>query len=777
MFAFGVAASAQTCVGLACQQMTCPGNTTTSVSGVVYAPNGTDPLPNVQVYVPNAAVAGFTPGVSCPVVGAVPSGTPLVGQTTAVDGSFTIPDMPVGTNIPLVIVSGRWRRQLVIPTVTACTNTALPQGFVSFPQNQSQGDIPKIALATGSVDAVECVLRKVGISDFEFTDPNGTNGYVGRVNLYLGDGSSKSGGATIDTATPVETTLMANSSTLNTYDLLMLPCEGGEYQRTSTELANIISFANAGGRVYSTHYSYVWLYENGPFSGTANWDPNQGDPANGYATVNTAFSGGQELAQWLQLVGATTTLGQMAVSTLRQDMNGVFAPTESWLNLNDASAGNPVMQMVFDTPIGSTGNQCGRVLFNEYHVESVTSAYGTTFPKECVAGAMSPQEKLLEYSLFELTNDGGAATLTPTTQAFGTSAVGYNSPVQSFTWTNNSTFSASVTLLTGSQDFNVVGNNCTGVAASGSCTINVVFNPSMLGAETGTLTVGSGGTTLTASLTGNGIPDLTITPATTLTFGSLDVGASATQTLTVSNSASGAVPVPGLVTTGDYSASFSGCGSALPAGKSCSIVVTFTPTASGIRPGTLTTNQTYPGAPSTLTGNGLDFTIVSSPTSGTVIAGLNSSTTVTVTPLAGFAANVKLSCATTASGSTCTVGPTAVVPEAAVNGAVSITTTSQYTVIGYGGFGGGWLWLAGAGTGALLWIGRRRMSRLLRSGLTIVLLALLLGAASAGMTGCSGKLPGKNAVFTAPGTYTYTVTATDGFLVHTATYSLNVTAQ
>jgi hypothetical protein len=60
----GSGAFAQTtpCVGLACQQMLCPAGSTTSVSGIVYAPNGTDPLPNVQVYVPNASVAAFTPG-------------------------------------------------------------------------------------------------------------------------------------------------------------------------------------------------------------------------------------------------------------------------------------------------------------------------------------------------------------------------------------------------------------------------------------------------------------------------------------------------------------------------------------------------------------------------------------------------------------------------------------------------------------------------------------------------------------------------------------------
>jgi hypothetical protein len=53
----------------------------------------------------------------------------------------------------------------------------------------------------------------------------------------------------------------------------------------------------------------------------------------------------------------------------------------------------------------------------------------------------------------------------------------------------------------------------------------------------------------------------------------------------------------------------------------------------------------------------------------------------------------------------------------------------------------------------------------------------LLAAISLSMTGCTGKLPAQNAAFTGPGNYTVTVTATDGFLVRSATYSLTVTAK
>jgi len=783
MFGLGLAPAAavgQTCVGLQCQQQTCPGNTSTSISGVVYAPNGTDPLPNVTVYIPNAPVAQFTAGVSCPVVGAPPSGSPLVGTESNVDGTFTIDDVPVGVNIPLVIVSGRWRRQMVIPATTACQNTALPASLVVMPQNRNQGDIPKIAIATGSVDQVECVLRKVGINDSEFTDPTG----AGRINLYTG---SHGPGAEIDSNTQSENVLMGTSSVLNSYDVLMLPCEAGQYSQPAQQLANLITFANSGGRVYSSHYSYDWMYQNPPFNSVANWNVGQAEPDggnSGIATVDTSFAAGQTLQTRLQNVGATTTPGQMTLDTLRQDTNGVIAPTQSWLALNDPSAGNPVMQFVFDTPINApVGQQCGRVLFNEYHVENlITSNPSMSFPTECaslnglVAG-MSPQEKLLEYMLFELTDEGGQPTLNPTTQDFGSEAIGFTSPPQTFTWTNNSSFAYQISGATVTGDFNIVSNGCQGPVAGGaSCLIVVTFTPTALGARTGTLTVSSSSNQLTAQLTGTGTPGFTMTP-TTFSYGSLDVGNSAAQTFTLTSTASGPLAVPPFVTTGQYSVNTSVCGASVAGGAHCTVTVSFLPTSTGPQNGTLGVSSTsllYSGLSGTMTGNGIDFTILLTPSSGHVVAGDGTSTTATLTPLAGFAAPVSVSCvvATAATASSCNLTMTAPeVPPQALT--VSLSTTSQYTVIGYSGFGGrGVLWLMAVGSGWLLWRRRKSANMLLRSGLAVALLA----AIGLAMTGCSGKLPTQNPAYTGPGTYTVTVKATDGFLVHSATYTLTVTA-
>ena len=243
-----------------------------------------------------------------------------------------------------------------------------------------QGDIPFTAIVTGAVDATECALRKIGVDDSEFTNPPQQGGN-GRINLFLGASpivANQSGpGAQIDANTPSETQLWGGPTpTINQYDLVMFSCQGTETQQTSDAQTNVIDYANAGGRVYATHYSYVWLYNDPPFSSTATWDVNEGAPLNQPAAINQNFPEGKQLAQWLFDIGASTTLGQIPISVLREDFNGVVAPSELWLQTNASSI---PMQYTFNTPVGSSAaNQCGRVQFNDYHVDEDTTNTVTT---------------------------------------------------------------------------------------------------------------------------------------------------------------------------------------------------------------------------------------------------------------------------------------------------------------------------------------------------------------------------------------------------------------
>ena len=157
--------------------------------------------------------------------------------------------------------------------------------------------------------------------------------------------------------------------------------------------------------------------------------------------------------------------------------------------------------------------------------------------------------------------------------------------------------------------------------------------------------------------------------------------------------------------------------------------------------------------PSTLAGNGVDFTLTASPTSGSVIAGLPLTFNVIASPVAGFAAPISLTCTSPATASTCTPAASSVTPVTTVTTAVSLATTSQYTVVGYGSLS----WLAGLATGCLLLWRRKTLPRFVRLCAALVVVSAMV----ASITGCSGKTPAQNAAFTAPGTYNVTVVATD----------------
>jgi sugar lactone lactonase YvrE len=593
-----------------------------------------DPLPNVLVYIPNAPVAAFTAGVQCLQAGAPVSGSPLVSTYTAVDGSFTLTNVPVGNNIPLVIQAGKWRRQLVIPTVTACVNTVFS---ASMPQNQSQGDIPLIAISTGSVDALECVLRRTGISDSEFTDPGGT----GRVQFFKGSGSP---GAQIDSATPSETTLVSSPSTLANYDMVMFPCQGGQYDQSSTDQTNLINYANAGGRVFATHYSYVWLYNDTPFSGIADWDVNQGDLPDGTATINTNFAGGQTLAQWLLNAGASTTYGQIAISTLRHDQNGIVAPTQTWLNLNDSGAGNPSMQFTFNTPVGAAASdQCGRVLFNEYHVENASDTSGQTFPAECpsLSTPMTAQEKMLEYALFDLSTFVSpvvaptvsvAVTHSPSTYTEGDTGdnVTVNVTNTSTTTALNPSIILTGTLPTGVTATSITdatgGWNCTvatltcsrttGIAASASDAISITTNVAPnapVGSAPATGVVSGGG--LSSNVTGTdsipiiGAPSVTWATPTPILYGT---PVSTTQLDAVGNTTG---PIVYTYASGPHAGQVLNSGTVLDAG-SYPLTATFTPTNQTSYPGTATANVTLVVNPAPQT---IIFTLPSTGTYGATI--------------------------------------------------------------------------------------------------------------------------------------------------------------
>jgi Beta-propeller repeat/Abnormal spindle-like microcephaly-assoc'd, ASPM-SPD-2-Hydin len=122
-----------------------------------------------------------------------------------------------------------------------------------------------------------------------------------------------------------------------------------------------------------------------------------------------------------------------------------------------------------------------------------------------------------------------------------------------------------------------------------------------------------------------------------LQYTSLAVGSSSqAQTVLLRNMSSNALAVSSITTTGDYSETDNCVGSVAAAG-SCTVSVTFTPTAGGVRTGTVQINDTAAGSPQivTLTGTGIGAAVGLNPTSLTfssvILGGSSAAQTVTLT--------------------------------------------------------------------------------------------------------------------------------------------------
>jgi len=381
-------------VNLECRQTACADHVTTSLTGTVNDPAGRVPLYNVIVYVPNSHVEPFTQGTTCDRCGTVASGNPLVTGLTDSHGVFELQNVPSGDDIPLVIQVGKWRRQITIPHVDACKkNEITSTELTRLPRKASEGDLPQIAITTGGCDALECLLRKVGIDDSEFTPGSGN----GHVHLYQGDG-----GSTIPGATRAED-LWTHLDTLTSYDMVLFSCECSENRKNKPLAAYdaLHAYSAQGGRIFGTHYHYVWFMSGqADFQSTAHYDPNGSEGGLSPFFIDTTFPKGQAFADWLVYVGASTQKGEIALHEVAGDVSSVNAKTsQQWIYSSDPQS---TKFLSFNTPVGKEPDaQCGRVVYSDLHVASGDDS-GGTFPSGCYGGGLTAQEKALEFLFFDL---------------------------------------------------------------------------------------------------------------------------------------------------------------------------------------------------------------------------------------------------------------------------------------------------------------------------------------------------------------------------------------
>ena len=191
------------------------------------------------------------------------------------------------------------------------------------------------------------------------------------------------------------------------------------------------------------------------------------------------------------------------------------------------------------------------------------------------------------------TGTGPVASMSTPSLRFGNQDPGTTSAPQPVTLSNTGTAALSITGITTSAIFGLSDNCGNSLAPSGSCAINVTFSPTAPGPFTGTLTItddssGVAGSTQTVRLTGTGTGPVASVSTRSLTFGNQNLGTtSASQPVTLSNTGYAALNITGIATSSNFGQT-NNCGSSVAASGSCTINITFSPTATGPLSGTLT---------------------------------------------------------------------------------------------------------------------------------------------------------------------------------------------
>jgi hypothetical protein len=406
----------------------CPADSspsTTSVTGVVYDPAGRVPLYNAVVYVAEEAdlkpLGQRAQCESCsehfPKAGAL-----ALGLSDA-NGRFRVTNMPSGDDVPLIIQLGKWRRVVHIPRVEPCANTVLDKELTRLPRSSAEGDLPRIAVTTGGSDALECLVRKIGVDLSEFSNEKGQ----GRVHLFAGYGSAKEmqvdGG--LVPLTPAEE-LWASADDMLGYDMMLMSCEGtdntfntpdegiptGAIPRPPAMHLEVRRYADLGGRIFGSHWHHRWINSGDstpdhPYPAVATFASSAQDDGDPTVSVDSTFPKGSAFRDWLVNVGASTTPGLLPLVKAEHSVDSVD-PTlaRRWIyGTGDAGEPTNVQYFSFTTPVAEP--ECGRMVFSDVHVTfGGEDAKLLSFPERCgdQASELTPQEKALEFMIFDLSS-------------------------------------------------------------------------------------------------------------------------------------------------------------------------------------------------------------------------------------------------------------------------------------------------------------------------------------------------------------------------------------
>jgi len=256
-------------------------------------------------------------------------------------------------------------------------------------------------------------------------------------------------------------------------------------------------------------------------------------------------------------------------------------------------------------------------------------------------------------------------TISPASVAFGSVSVG-SSGSQTVTLTNAGNATLTVTQASPSgTGFSMSGASMPmTINAGSSASFSAIFAPTTTGAASGSISIVSNapGSPAAIALSGTGIQgQLGANPAS-VNFGSVAVGSTGSQTITLTNSGSASVTISAATASGT-GLSISGLSTpqTLGAGLSTTFSAQFAPTTAGSASGSISIASNAPNSPLTipLSGTATQAQLAATPATaafGNVVTGTNNSQTITLTN--GGSAALTISSATVAGAGFSTTGLT-----------------------------------------------------------------------------------------------------------------------
>ena len=303
----------------------------------------------------------------------------------------------------------------------------------------------------------------------------------------------------------------------------------------------------------------------------------------------------------ITLAPTSLAFGSIAVGSTSAAKTVTLTNNETTaLNITRAASGDySIATTTCGATLASKASCTMNVTFHPKQNGSVIGAVTVSYN-----ASLSPQEVMLSG-----TGTGGATSpLTfspPSLLSFGNVAAG-TSASHTVTVKNSSASSVKISSLAASGDYTATGCITT-LAPLGTCIMTVTFKPSVKGTIYGSVAITDSTIVSpeTYEVLGVGVSPLAASSAS-LSFGTLTVGTtSAAQTVTLTNNLASALSLT-RSSSGDFSIAGGSCGATLGAHASCTLLVKFTPTATGAISGVVTVayGSTFSPEEVTLSGTG-----------------------------------------------------------------------------------------------------------------------------------------------------------------------------